>query len=515
MDRALEAFVAALGRDGVLTSERELREFRDPYAYVGSDEFTASAVVMPGSVEQVQAVVRVANEHRVPLWTFGQGRNYTYGGPAPRLRGSVLVNLRGMNRVLEVNEELAYAVVEPGARFFDLHDALRGRRLWPSIPDIGWGSVVGNTLEHGRGYTPYGDHASSVCGMEVVLPSGELLRTGMGAMPGNGSWHAHQRGFGPSADGLFMQSNFGIVTKMGVWLMPYPQTFMPLWLRVWNEDDLGPVIETLRELRLDRTLEGVPSVYNTLALASVVSRRADWYQEPGPMPDDVIDRVARELDVGRWTMRFALYGDEPVVDHNYAKIRAAFERIEGADVRGQKCAPDDAAGLAHPGERVSGGVPSLDWNYMTGWYGGDEGGHIGFSPVVPLTGEEGLKAHRLLRRMVEGETGLDYIAGLLAINARSFVNVVMVIFDTNDEAQVRRSYDAASLLVSEAAKEGYGEYRAHLNFMDLASDQYSFGDHAYRRFCETIKDAVDPNGIIAPGRHGIWPERLRGERRGG
>ena len=54
-----------------------------------------------------------------------------------------------MNRVLEVNDELAYAVIEPGVRFFDLHDHLQagGHKLWPSIPDLGWGSVVGNTLE--------------------------------------------------------------------------------------------------------------------------------------------------------------------------------------------------------------------------------------------------------------------------------------------------------------------------------------------------------------------------------
>ena len=65
------------------------------------------------------------------------------------------------------------------------------------------------------------------------------------------------------------------------------------------------------------------------------------------------------------------------------------------------------------------------------------------------------------------------------------------------------------VLVVEAGKRGLGEYRAHLDFMDLASDQYSFNDHAYRRFCETIKDAVDPNGILSPGRHGIWPRHLR------
>ena len=61
---------------------------------------------------------------------------------------------------------------------------------------------------------------------------------------------------------------------------------------------------------------------------------------------------------------------------------------------------------------------------------------------------------------------------LIPINARSFIHVTMVIFDTKDEAQSRRAYDTSKLLVREAAKHGYGEYRAHLDFMDLATEQY-------------------------------------------
>ena len=507
---ALDEFIAVLGHDKVVTDADALREWRDPFAYETWDDYTASAVVMPTEVEQVQEIVRIANAHKVPLWTHGTGRNNGYGGPAPRVKGSVIVSLRNMNRVLEIDEECAYAVVEPGVRWFDLYEAIKagGHRLMVSIADLGWGGVVGNTLDHGITYMPYGVDMGMQCGMEVVLPNGELMRTGMGAMPGNRAWNVYKRGLGPTPDQMFMQSNFGIVTKMGVWLMPYPEVYMPLWLRVWRDDDLPMVIETLRTLMLDGTIRMVPQVMNTVLLGSVFSTRDQWWTEPGPIPDRIIDDMARELEIGRWMMRFALYEDEAVADHKFAKIKEAFGRIEGAEVWGSKCAPEDIPDLEHPAERIQGGVPNLEWNAMTAWYGGEEGGHIGFSPVAPLTGRDAVALRDLLRGMVE-EAGLDYIAALLPVHARSFVHITMVIFDTKNEAQTSAAYDVSRKLVLESAKRGYGEYRAHLNFMDLAADQYSFNDHAYRRFNETIKDALDPNGILSPGKQGIWPKHLR------
>jgi 4-cresol dehydrogenase (hydroxylating) flavoprotein subunit len=260
---------------------------------------------------------------------------------------------------------------------------------------------------------------------------------------------------------------------------------------------------------LDDTIRMVPQVMNTVLLGSVLSSRDQWWDGEGPVPDAIIDTMARELEIGRWTMRFALYGDEPVVDHRFAKIEEAFERIPRAEVWGSKCAPADIPSLEHPAEQIQGGVPSLDWNRMTAWYGGEEGGHIGFSPVARLTGHDGVLLRDLLRGLLEG-AGLDYIAALLAVNARSFVHITMVVFDTKNEGQTRAAYDVSKTMVQEAAKLGYGEYRAHLDFMDLAADQYSFGDHAYRRFNETIKDALDPNGILSPGKQGIWPQSMRG-----
>ncbi len=360
LDGALEALTTELGPDKVLLGEAELREFRDPFQHASSEEYTASAVVMPTTVEEIQAILRIANERRVPVWTHGQGRNNGYGGPAPRVTGCVIVSLRNMNQVLEINEELGYAVVEPGVRWFDLYEAIeaQGASFMLSIADLGWGSVVGDTLEHGGTYLPYGLDFGMQCGIEVVLADGTVMRTGMGAMEGNKAWHCYKRGLGPTPDQMFMQSNFGIVTKMGVWLMPKPEVYMPLWLTVPRDDDIAPLIDTLRTLMLDGTIRMVPQIMNSLLLGAVLSTRGEWYDGAGVMPDEAIEAMTTGLDIGRWTMRFALYEDDAVADHKFAKIKAAFEgAIPGAKVWGTKHDPADIPDLEHPAERIQGGAP--------------------------------------------------------------------------------------------------------------------------------------------------------------
>jgi 4-cresol dehydrogenase (hydroxylating) len=64
-------------------------------------------------------------------------------------------------------------------------------------------------------------------------------------------------------------------------------------------------------------------------------------------------------------------------------------------------------------------------------------------------------------------------------------------------------------LVREAAAEGYAEYRTHIEYMDLVAGTFDFNNHALLRLNERVKDALDPNGVIAPGKSGIWPAAFR------
>ena len=263
---ALEAFRRIVGSEHVYIGEA-LSAYVDPYSIAADpDAHATPAAVAPDSAEQVQAILKIANQYKVPLWPISCGKNHGYGGAAPRMPGTVVLDLNRMNRILEVNVELGYALVEPGVSYFDLYRYLqdKGIKLWLDVPDPGWGSVLGNALERGVGYTPYGDHFMMQCGMEVVLPDGDVMRTGMGAMSGRSTWQLFKYGYGPYVDGMFSQSNFGVVTKMGMWLMPEPPGYRPYMISFEREDDIEHVVDILRPLRVGRviqnaaTLRGLP-----------------------------------------------------------------------------------------------------------------------------------------------------------------------------------------------------------------------------------------------------------------
>ena len=91
------------------------------------------------------------------------------------------------------------------------------------------------------------------------------------AMDGNAAWHLYKGGFGPSMDGLFQQSNLGIVTRAGVNLMRQPETVVTCHVKTASSDDVGPLVALLRPLLLDGTIQSNAIVGNATVIASMMS----------------------------------------------------------------------------------------------------------------------------------------------------------------------------------------------------------------------------------------------------
>jgi FAD/FMN-containing dehydrogenase len=535
---ALQEFAAVVGKDWVFTGDEDLDLYRDAYSPLRGlpEERIASAAVAPNTTEQVQAIVRIANRYGIPLYTISTGKNLGYGGSAPAYSGSVVLDLKRMNRIIEVNERNHYAIVEPGVSYFDLYQYIqqRGLKVWIDCPDPGWGSLIGNALDHGVGYTTprYRNHFDAHCGLEVVLASGEILRTGMGALPGSATWQQFKMGFGPIVDGIFSQSNFGIVTKMGFWLMPQPEAFLQASVFASRYDDLHSLVDTLNYIENSGLSSGLPQLASPLLGLGDVHRQVDmFFNGPPKLASEhqqliagsklgysaALQRYGLDHDIPYWELRLAFYGPPKVVAAQWDAVCELASRA----IRSVRCRADPIRLLplnevdkaAVHVQQV--GIPNLEiFAFGTRSPGNPNpsSGHLWFSPVIPRSAQGIIEANRVFD---EAATTLELpIIGLkpfvlpFGLYERSFLYLIGFPV-TQDAQQNRRFVQAFRELIRIGADHGWGEYRTPVIFQDQVMGAYSYNNNILRRFHETLKDAVDPNGILSPGRYGIWPKHLR------
>ncbi|OAG08605.1 FAD-linked oxidase-like protein [Paraphaeosphaeria sporulosa] len=524
---AIDEIRDLLGAEHVQLNDKEIKNgwymespnTHDMMPLFDFEEFIASAVVYPGSVEDVKLIVKWANKHLVPLFPLSIGRNLGYGGSAPRVRGSVTIDLgRRMNRILDINADDFTCLVEPGVTFYALHEELVKRglddKMWIDTPDLGGGSVIGNTLDRGVGYTPYGDHWACHSGLEVVLPGfGEdgdvrVIRTGMGALGvgGEKTWQCFPYGFGPYNDGIFSQSNLGIVTKMGMTLMPNPGGFESFMYTFPNESDLAPLIEIIRPLRISNILENVAQLRHGLQTLSVKGHpRTKYFDGTGPMPEDIVRNHLRQTATGEcaWVYYGMSYGPAHIRRYKLEIIDKEFHRIPGCKRVDPSTLPADEYFWSR--DRIASGTPDLEELKWVNWM--PNGSHIAFSPVSPIRGKDAENLFELARKR-HSEAGIDLMPAF-CVGLREMHLIVEIVFDAEDAGMKRRAEKCLRDMIDDAAKLGYGEYRTHLALMDQVAGTYNWNDNALMKFNNTLKDALDPNGILAPGRCGIWPRRYR------
>jgi 4-cresol dehydrogenase (hydroxylating) len=497
-DAAIQKFQAALGTEQVLFSAEHLAPYTKVMMAVDSAQHTPSAVLTATSVEQVQAVVKICNEYRIPVWTISTGRNFGYGSAAPVERGQIVLDLKKMNKILHVDPELCTALVEPGVTYQDLYDYIEERKL-PLMLSFSAPSAIagplGNTMDRGVGYTPYGEHFFMQCGMEVVMANGDVLRTGMGGVKGDKAWQVFKWGYGPTLDGMFTQSNYGICTKMGFWLMPKPPVFKPFEIKFDNEADISEIVEMLRPLRIAQIIPNAVVIAGTLWEASTCNtRRSDYIKTPGHTPDEVIKQIQKDKDLGAWNVYAALYGSPEQVEVNWKIVTDTLKRAGKGRIVTQEEAGDRQP-FKYRAQLMS-GVPNLQEFGLYNWRGG--GGSMWFAPVSQARGSECDKQVKLAKTILN-KHGLDYV-GEFIVGWRDMHHVIDVLFDRSNPEETKRANACFNELLDEFEKEGYAVYRVNTAFQERVARSYG---PVKRSVEQKIKRALDPNGILSPGKSGI------------
>lgn len=505
------------------------------------------AFVYPGSVEEVAALVKLANRRGLSLWPCSKGKNWGYGAATPARSGAVVMVLERMNRIIDVNTELAYAVVEPGVTYRQLHQYLQERQipLWLDCTDgPADGSVMGNALERGIGETDYGDHFGNICGMEVVLPEGSVMRTGGGPMTGYKSWNTYKWGVGPYLEGLFSQGNYGIVTKIGMWLMPTPEYFLSCVFELTREEDLPRLIDAMRRLQLSGAIKSKVHLVNDVVTFAVLAEPQKILAGAPFLTDARRADLRRQYNIAPWSFAAGLYGTRGQVNANKALITRELSALGKLQFIGDRklgilrgltrilkrgTAMPPTRSLANwVSQRVVGkpvallemmpNVHAIEKGYPSDYFvkhayykskrpkpadddidpARDQCGLIWLGPMVPLSGRNVSEVLDMVKPLYQKHQ-FDFTTALMVGNARTVIALMSIFYDKDDPDETRRA-EALYFEMGEVTQQaGYQQYRTSTIFMDRVLKSAP----EFEAVCNRIKAALDPCGVLAPGKYGI------------
>ena len=213
--RVLERLRALVGAEHVLVDPERV----EPYAQDAvKEKFPPEAVVLPQTAAEIAGILRLANEARFPVTARGGGVGYT-GGAVP-IEGGIVIGTDRMNRIKEISADDLYVVAEPGVRTYALQQAVEAQGLfYPPDPASYKDSFIGGNIAENAGgmrSAKYGVTKHYVLGLEVVTPTGEIIKTG-------GQTSKNVVGFDLTGLMCGSEGMLGIITEATLRLVPLPE----------------------------------------------------------------------------------------------------------------------------------------------------------------------------------------------------------------------------------------------------------------------------------------------------
>ena len=500
-----EAFVDVLGAERVVTNapaladeQRNLTEF--PARRLGG-------ILRPADKDGVVAALAVARRFGVALHPFSTGRNWGLGSRVPTCDDGYLLDLGDLNAIRAIDTGHRYAVIEPGVTQKMLADALQDTECELMVHVTGSHedtSIIGNCLDRGIGY--FGARVSGIRGLEVVLADGTTVRTGhwrMGERSDGGALsHCYAHGLGPDLTGLFCQSNLGVVTAMVFDLMPR-RPFVAALLR-FREADLAAVIDGLAELRTEEVISEGFEIDNDLdprvdglglTTGSAERQWAVWMRLPGSERQIAVakHRILRRL--GRTCLRIDFFNpDDPSTLEGDPVFAALCDRWNGRPGNFSVAAMAQASGVETDGSNFNPDhEPAVS-------------GFVCTLPALPFAGADVTEALALVES-ISAKHGVSAALTLSGLSTIALEGFFRVYFDRADEAAVATAHRWNSELHDALAAAGIHPYRISIAEMPR---YFETQNDPYLDALAKIKSALDPQGIIAPGRYAPIHRNRRG-----
>ncbi len=461
-------------------------------------------IVYPTKQIEIKAIIKIASHYQVAIHTISRGKNFGYGSAQGTAEGQIIIDLSQLNSIIEVNQELCYCVIEPGVsqdQMYQHLQKLKGKKLQLDVTGAGLeASIVGNVLERGFGHTDYGDRYARIINMKVVLANGAEINTGFGSYGEANAFNTFRYGIGPQLDGLFTQSNFGIVTQMTLELMPKPEKSLMFVLSTKEENDIGHIVDAIRELKLSGVVNSAVHIANR---ARAVGQKKNHAM------------------IGAWNLSGSISGQSEIVSVKKKIIRKVFAKhLKKYTLMFIGLRLIDKLGWINKNLRAIPLYGTLQdaWDLQTGkpsdhplkiLFDNREIESKSFSPstfdknfrwicAVSRADASSVVAMLGLLEKLFTQHKYEYRVTLTAITPRSMILIGNVVFD-RDEKSVREAKEFYNTCTNALLKAGYFPYRSGsggFGSIPKANDDLN-------NFLKVLKTAVDPQHILSPGKYNI------------
>jgi 4-cresol dehydrogenase (hydroxylating) len=480
-------------------------------------------VVFPKSVKDIEKVILCANETQTSLYPVSRGQNWGFGSRAPVKSDSVIVDLRNLNRIREVNLEFGYAVIEPGVTQADLAQKLSDLKADYYLDVTGSGaetSIIGNALERGIAYSSL--RVDNLSNLEVILGDGTLLQTGFNSLGPSPVNDLYSHGLGPGLHHLFFQSNFGIVISATIKLQKRKSAAMDFKLS-FSDSDMATVFEKLRLLKQSGTLKSICRTGDFArsfeTMAPLLNRE---YAKLGiSLTEAQLRQKYRKYNPYEWTCFGRIDGEPEEIHFKKKQLQKHFGALgklqfftEASVARVTRMAKwfhqwdlycslrsSESLRLLSAGQPTNAALQMTSWNSTSSSkdvHSVDDG-HFGFILVVPLCPLNGKHAAQMVAatREISKQYKVNLGITLNTISETVLEGVISLKFTEESEG-----HRCMHLLYQQFHQLGYWPYRLNIENMP----QFIDPENSFWQVSKRIKTALDPNGIIAPGRYEITRE---------
>lgn len=488
----LAAAAARLGPAGVTTSPAEVaRHAANTFPWPAR----TLAVLTPPNAEGAAALVALAAEHGVPVHPIARGRAWGLSGASPP-RDAVVLDLGRLDRILHVDLVAGTVRVEPGVTFEAMRTELERLGATWHLPAFGGppdASILANALDRGEGDGLHGDRFAQIWDLDVALTTGERFRTGYGRYTASGLETAHGRPGGPLLEGLFSQSGFGCVLSARLGLAPNAAFTGMLAFEIGAKAKLGPFVAALKGLVRDGVVEPHDAFLwdNAKRMASA-GIHSDY---------EAVDLAA--TDMSEWSATVAIRANHELL----LTSKRAIAMIELAPFcQGMVTDEDDSDAKAANHRGLSGhsdgrNVMSCYWAKASLPPEGalhpprDRCGFLWLCPALPLDG----RAIELLSTVSEramAAFGVFVMTGVEIVSTRAAHGYVSFAWDRDEPGADERAMAAHAAMAEAHAELGFHAYRPTWPGLAYTAP----ADPTFRAVLARLRAALDPSGLLAPGR---------------